>query len=30
MQGPEGKLGPLVSDLNKSPPPLIFLNGHAV
>ena len=29
VQGPEGKLGPLVSNLNKSPPPLIFLNRHA-
>lgn len=29
VQGPEGKLGPLVSNLNQCPRPLIFLNRHA-
>ena len=26
VQGPEGKLGPLVSNLNQRPQPLIFFN----
>lgn len=29
VQGPEGKLGPLVSYLNQRPQPLMFLNRHA-